>query len=87
MAFSSSALAKSEEAAIATLPLLIVPQLLLSAVATGQVDSSYARRDSFQPFVIAVDWSAEPQRPPTVTSKIVVPCRCSAILDRQRETS
>lgn len=46
-----SAIANTEEAAVAALPLLILPQLLLSVVAASQVSESYARPRAFKPLV------------------------------------
>jgi ABC-type multidrug transport system ATPase subunit len=46
-----SALSKSEETAVGWLPVLIMPQLLLSAVATGQADAPYSQPRPFRPFV------------------------------------
>jgi ABC-type multidrug transport system ATPase subunit len=51
MGFIVSVLVKTEEAALAALPLLIMPQLLLSAVATGQVDAVYDSNRPFRPLV------------------------------------
>jgi ABC-type multidrug transport system ATPase subunit len=50
-----SALAQTEEAAVAVLPLLIMPQLLLSAMAVGQANDVYTRSDrTFKPLVLAL---------------------------------
>ncbi|WP_254508946.1 ATP-binding cassette domain-containing protein [Anatilimnocola floriformis] len=46
-----SALSRSEETAVGWLPVLIMPQLLLSAVATGQADAPYSQPRPFRPFV------------------------------------
>jgi len=46
-----SVVMKSEEAAVAVLPLLIMPQLLLS-VATGQAGVSYSQPRPFRPLVV-----------------------------------
>ncbi len=46
-----STLAATEEAAVAALPLLIMPQLLLSVVATGFQNESYSKPRPFRPLV------------------------------------
>ena len=48
-----SAVVRSEEAAVAALPLLLMPQLLLSAVATGQV-GAYSDMRPFRPLAVMV---------------------------------
>ena len=45
-----SALVNTEETAVAFLPLLIMPQLLMSAVGTSQVEDVYHRPQEIQPF-------------------------------------
>jgi ABC-type multidrug transport system ATPase subunit len=50
----TSALVDSEEAAVASLPLLIMPQLLFSSVATGLVDQSYSDPRPFRPLALAL---------------------------------
>lgn len=49
-----SAVARSEEAAVAVLPLLIMPQLLLSAVATGQTGRPYHEARPFRPLAVTL---------------------------------
>ena len=48
----TSVLARSEEAAVAALPLLIMPQLLLSALAAGQIHENYDKALPFRPVVV-----------------------------------
>jgi len=50
----ASTLARTEEAAVAALPLLIMPQLLLSVVATGMQSRRYDERRPFRPLVVTV---------------------------------
>jgi ABC-type multidrug transport system ATPase subunit/ABC-type multidrug transport system permease subunit len=50
----ASTLARTEEAAIAALPLLILPQLLLSGVAAGFQNEPYTRPRPFRPLVVTV---------------------------------
>lgn len=50
----ASAMVRTEEAAVAILPLLIMPQLLLSAVAIGQVNEAFTEPDrAFKPLVLS----------------------------------
>lgn len=52
-----SALVDSEEAAVASLPLLIMPQLLLNGVAAGQIDQRYDDAHPFRPLALLLsDW-------------------------------
>jgi len=51
----ASTLARTEEAAVAALPLLILPQLLVSAVAAGVQDESYATARPFRPLIVTLD--------------------------------
>jgi hypothetical protein len=56
----TSTLARTEEAAVAALPLLIMPQLLLSALATGKGNESYENSQMlFQPLVVMLRSSRE----------------------------
>ncbi len=49
-----STLARTEEAAVATLPMLILPQILLSAVASGDVNTSWSQPRGFRPIVVTL---------------------------------
>lgn len=49
-----STLVRTEAAAVAALPLLIMPQLLLSAVAVGRADESYTKPRPFRPLVLTL---------------------------------
>lgn len=49
-----SALVRTEEAAVAALPLLIMPQLLLSTVATGQASLGYSKPQPFRPLIVCI---------------------------------
>jgi hypothetical protein len=51
MGLAASALVKTEAAAVAALPLLLMPQLLLSAVATGEVDKTDRHQVAFRPLL------------------------------------
>jgi ABC-type multidrug transport system ATPase subunit len=55
----ASTLAQTEEAAVAALPLLILPQLLISAVATGTQHESYTTPRPFRPLVVCADHARE----------------------------
>jgi ABC transport system ATP-binding/permease protein len=57
----ASALARTEEAAVAALPLLILPQILLSAVATQTAAVPYEGDRPFRPLAATI---ASPGRPP-----------------------
>jgi ABC-type multidrug transport system ATPase subunit len=50
--FFISTVVRTEEAAVAALPLLIMPQLLLSALATGEAKQSYSQPRPFKPLVV-----------------------------------
>ena len=50
----ASTLARTEEAAVAVLPLLIMPQLLLSAVAAGVHGMPYTEGRPFRPLVVSI---------------------------------
>jgi ABC-type multidrug transport system ATPase subunit len=50
----TSTLARSEEAAVAALPLLIMPQILISAVAVGCAGESWNSPRAFKPLVMAL---------------------------------
>ncbi len=54
----ASALVRTEEAAVAALPLLIMPQLLLSVVATGMQARRYEEERPFRPLVVTL-WSGQ----------------------------
>jgi ABC-type cobalamin/Fe3+-siderophores transport system ATPase subunit len=50
----ASTLARSEEAAVAALPLLIMPQILISAVAVGCSDEGFNKERAFKPLVMSL---------------------------------
>jgi ABC-type multidrug transport system ATPase subunit len=50
----ASTLAKSEEAAVAALPLLIMPQILISAVAVGCSEDDFGKARAFKPLVMSL---------------------------------
>ncbi|MCL4205663.1 MAG: ATP-binding cassette domain-containing protein [Pirellulaceae bacterium] len=49
-----STLSRTQETAIAALPLLIMPQILVSAMATGQADDNYSQDRTFRPLVVTL---------------------------------
>lgn len=49
-----STLARTEEAAVAALPMLILPQILLSAVASGDVNVPWSLPRGFRPIVVTL---------------------------------
>lgn len=54
LGFLASILVRTEEAAVAVLPLLIIPQLLISAVATGVQYEPYTKARPFRPVVVTL---------------------------------
>lgn len=50
-----SAIVRTEEAAIAALPLLILPQLLLSTVAIGDASQDYSEAKVFRPLIACIN--------------------------------
>ena len=52
MGLLTSVVARTEEAAVAALPLLIMPQLLLSALAVGQILLPYSKPRAFKPLLV-----------------------------------
>jgi len=56
----ASTLARSEEAAVAALPLLIMPQILISALACGCSDG-YDSARAFKPLVLSLSGEAAPE--------------------------
>ncbi|MDA7918253.1 ATP-binding cassette domain-containing protein [Mariniblastus sp.] len=59
--FITSSLVRSEEAAVAALPLLIIPQLLLSVVALGESNNPYDQARPLRPLIVTL------QSPSTAT--------------------
>ncbi len=49
LGFFVSTIAKTEDAALAALPLLILPQLLISPMAAGMIENKYEDRDRMRP--------------------------------------
>lgn len=70
----ASTLARTEESAVAALPLLILPQLLLSAVATGTQDEPYTRPRPFRPLVVTLTSRQELRAPAVVVDAISMGC-------------
>ncbi len=68
-----SAVVRSEEAAVAALPLLLMPQLLLSAVATGQAGIPYSQERPFRPFAVMIT-EKEPGAAATVVDLLSSAC-------------
>jgi ABC transport system ATP-binding/permease protein len=54
LGFLTSTLVRTEGTAVAILPLLIMPQLLLSAIATGNSYDSYSKPRPFRPLIVAL---------------------------------
>jgi hypothetical protein len=69
-----STLVRTEEAAVAALPLLIMPQLLLSAVATGTQDMAYSQSRPFRPLIVMLTSRQTPTTPPP-------PSKAAAVVD------
>ena len=57
----ASTLARSEEAAVAALPLLIMPQILISAVAVGCSEESFTKPRAFKPLVMSLTDGTPPR--------------------------
>lgn len=63
MGLGASSLAKSETQAVGWLPLVLMPQLLLSAVATGYAQNPYPKGRGFQPLLAwATEENASPEQ-------------------------
>jgi hypothetical protein len=50
----ASTIARTEEFAVALLPLLIMPQILLSPLGTGEVSNSYNQPRAFKPIIVGL---------------------------------
>jgi len=70
----ASALARTEEAAVAALPLLIMPQLLLSVVATGMQARRYDEERPFRPLVMTLTSRQELPWPAAVVDGLSLAC-------------
>jgi hypothetical protein len=57
----ASTLARSEEAAVAALPLLIMPQILISAVAVGCSEELFTKPRAFKPLVMSLTDGTPPR--------------------------
>ncbi len=69
-----SALARTEEAAVAALPLLILPQLLISAVATQTSNDGYEQTRPFRPLVVATRGLEDRSAPELVVDLLSLAC-------------
>ena len=69
-----SALVRTEAAAVAALPLLIMPQLLISVVATGFQDESYTKARPFRPLVVTLTSRQELRRPAALVDRLSMIC-------------
>jgi ABC transport system ATP-binding/permease protein len=70
----ASTLARTEEAAVAALPLLILPQLLIGAVAAGLQGESYIKPRPFRPLVVTLMSSQRPAGPAAVLDWLSMAC-------------
>ena len=73
LALTVSALVESEQAAVAWLPILILPQILLSAVATGTTPLRHSDARPFRPIMITLQYpttEARPTLPPEEREKL-----------------
>nr|MBA3303509.1 ATP-binding cassette domain-containing protein [Acidimicrobiia bacterium] len=70
----ASTLARTEESAVAALPLLILPQLLLSAIATGTQGESYTKPRPFRPLVVTVMRHQELSPPAALIDALSLGC-------------
>jgi hypothetical protein len=68
---AASSLARTEATAVASLPLLLMPQLLLSAVATGVSEVPYDQPRAFRPLVVTL---RDPHSGPPEFWMIAVDC-------------
>jgi hypothetical protein len=55
-----STVARTEEAAVAALPMLILPQILLSALATGDAKAKWQDERAFRPVVVMLSHGTAP---------------------------
>lgn len=69
-----STLVRTEEAAVAALPLLIMPQLLLSVVATGMQGRRYDEPRPFRPLVVTLRGGQSMPRPAVVVDVLSMAC-------------
>ena len=69
-----SALVRTEEAAVAALPLLIMPQLLISAVGTMTQNALYTDARPFRPLVVTMVSDKKPDRPATFIDLLSMAC-------------
>ena len=70
----ASTLAGSEEAAVAALPLLIMPQLLIAAVAAGVQGEYYTRPRPFRPVVVTLTSAQRPSGPAALLDLLSLAC-------------
>jgi ABC-type multidrug transport system ATPase subunit len=70
----ASTLARTEEAAVAALPLLILPQLLLSAVATGTQGEAYTKARPFRPLIVTLTSHQTPPSPAVLVDLLSMAC-------------
>lgn len=59
LGFLTSSLARTEESAIATIPILVIPQLLISVVAIGEANSPYSQDRPLRPLVVTLNSPAK----------------------------
>jgi ABC-type multidrug transport system ATPase subunit len=84
-----SALLRTEETAVAALPLLILPQLLLSAVATGTQDVPYTSPRPFRPLIVTVAGGEPLERPALLVDVLSMAClsRPAALLAEGKDVA
>ena len=73
LALTVSALVESEQAAVAWLPILILPQILLSAVATGTTPLRHSDARPFRPIMVTLQYpttEGKPTLPPEEREKL-----------------
>ncbi|HEV3167986.1 MAG TPA: ATP-binding cassette domain-containing protein [Isosphaeraceae bacterium] len=74
LGFLISILVRTEEAAVAALPLLIMPQLLLSVVATGMQIKRNEEERPFRPLVVTILSNQELSRPAVCVDVLSMAC-------------
>lgn len=70
----ASTLARTEEVAVAALPLMIMPQLLIGAVAAGVQDESYLKPRPFRPLVATLTCARGPSGPALALDLLSMAC-------------
>ena len=89
MGLLTSTLVRTEAAAVAALPLLIMPQLLLSAVAAGVHNDSYTAERPLRPLAVTFTGDRPLRGPAAVIDVLSLPClsRPAALVAERKAVS